>query len=76
MYVVKPDNTVLQRLVKLGPAEGVRVAVSEGLAVGETVVTDGVDRLRPGSAVRTSSARPEIKPPPQAGKKRGKKKAQ
>jgi multidrug efflux system membrane fusion protein len=75
VYVVKPDGTVAQRLVKLGPAEGTRVAVSDGLAVGETVVTDGVDRLRPGSAVQTSSARPEIKPPPEAGKKRGRKKA-
>jgi membrane fusion protein, multidrug efflux system len=72
VYVVSPDNTVTQRVVKLGPVEGQRVAVSEGLAAGEVVVTDGVDRLRPGSAVQASSARPEIKAPPQAGKSRGK----
>ena len=77
VYVVRPDDTVAQRRVKLGPAQGQRVAVSEGLAAGEVVVTDGVDRLRPGSAVQTSAARPEIKPPPpQAGRKYGKKKAQ
>lgn len=77
VYVVKADDTVTQRVVALGPAEGQRVAVSEGLSAGEVVVTDGVDRLRPGSTVQTSSARPEIKaPPPKAAKKYGKKKAQ
>jgi len=77
VYVVRPDNTVMQRVVKLGPSEGQRVAVSEGLAAGEVVVIDGMDRLRPGSQVEVSGARPEIKaPPPEArkGKGRGKKK--
>jgi multidrug efflux system membrane fusion protein len=68
VYVVRPDSTVAQRTVKLGPGEGQRVSVSEGLAAGEVVVTDGMDRLRPGAAVQTSAQRPEIKPPPQAGK--------
>jgi multidrug efflux system membrane fusion protein len=63
VYVVRPDNTVAQRPVKLGPAEGQRVAVSEGLADGESVVIDGMDRLRPGAAVEVASQRPEIKPP-------------
>ena len=62
VYVVRPDNTVAQRPVKLGPAEGQRVAVSEGLAAGEMLVTDGLDRLRPGAKVEVASQRPEIKP--------------
>jgi multidrug efflux system membrane fusion protein len=62
-----------QRVVKLGPADGQRVAVTDGLAAGELVVTDGMDRLRPGAAVQTSSERPEIKaPPPNARGKGGK----
>jgi multidrug efflux system membrane fusion protein len=73
VYVVQPDSTVAQRVVQLGPGEGQRVSVSRGLQVGEVVVTDGMDRLRPGASVQTSAARPEIKaPPPQAGKGRGK----
>lgn len=73
VYVVRPDDTVMQRPVKLGPGEAQRVSVSEGLAVGELVVTDGMDRLRPGASVQTSAQRPEIKaPPPRAGKGAGK----
>jgi len=75
VYVVQPDNTVAQRVVKLGPAEGLRVAVSEGLAAGEVVVVDGMDRLRPGAQVEVAGARPEIKPPPETARKRGKEKA-
>jgi multidrug efflux system membrane fusion protein len=73
VYVVQPDNSVAQRVVQLGPGEGQQVSISHGLAAGEVVVTDGMDRLRPGAMVQTSAQRPEIKaPPPQAGKGRGK----
>jgi multidrug efflux system membrane fusion protein len=75
VYVVRPDNTVAQRVVKLGPAEGLSVAVSEGLAPGEVVVVDGMDRLRPGAQVEVAGARQEIKPPPETARKRGKGKA-
>ena len=63
VYVVQPDNTVAVRNVKLGPVDGQRQAISDGLRPGETVVTDGTDRLRPGAQVDVASARPEIKPP-------------
>jgi multidrug efflux system membrane fusion protein len=73
VYVVQPDNSVAQRVVQLGPGEGQQVSISHGLAAGEVVVTDGMDRLRPGAMVQTSARRPEIKaPPPQEGKGRGK----
>jgi multidrug efflux system membrane fusion protein len=73
---VRGDNTVTQRPVKLGPVEGQRVAVTEGLVPGDSIVVDGMDRLRPGAPVEVSGARPEIKPPPEGarkGKGRGKK---
>jgi multidrug efflux system membrane fusion protein len=63
VYVVRPDNTVALRPVKLGPLDGQRQAIADGLQPGELVVTDGVDRLRPGSPVAVAAARPEIKPP-------------
>jgi multidrug efflux system membrane fusion protein len=63
VYVVRPDNTVALRNVKLGPLDGQRQAIADGLAAGEMIVTDGTDRLRPGAPVAVASARPEIKPP-------------
>jgi membrane fusion protein, multidrug efflux system len=73
VYVVRPDNTVALRPVKLGPLDGQRQSITEGVAAGEVVVTDGTDRLRPGAQVEVASARPEIKPVPQkAGKRREK----
>jgi len=63
VYLVKADKTVAPRPVKLGPTEGQTVAVTEGLAAGDLVVVDGMDRLRPGAAVEVAAARPEIKPP-------------
>jgi multidrug efflux system membrane fusion protein len=52
VYVVTADQTVAVRPVALGPMAGGEVAVERGLAVGEQVVVDGVDKLRAGSAVR------------------------
>jgi len=63
VYVVGNDGTVAVRPVKLGPLDGQRQAITEGLQPGEIVVTDGTDRLRPGAQVEVAAARPEIKPP-------------
>jgi multidrug efflux system membrane fusion protein len=76
VYVVRPDNTVAQRPVKLGPTEGQRVAVTDGLAAGEMLVTDGLDRLRPGARVEVASQRPEIKPPAEKASGKGSGKGQ
>ena len=51
VYVVKADNTVSVRPVKLGPAQGENVSVNAGLTPGETVVVDGADKLREGAKV-------------------------
>jgi multidrug efflux system membrane fusion protein len=72
VYVVQPDKTVALRNVKLGPLDGQRQAIAEGLAPGDLVVTDGTDRLRPGAQVDVGSARPEFKPPADKGFGKGK----
>src|SRR3989442_15907173 len=69
VYVVQRDRTVALRTVKLGPLDGQRQAIAEGLAPGELVVTDGTDRLRPGAQVDVGSTRPEFKPPAGGGPK-------
>jgi multidrug efflux system membrane fusion protein len=54
VYVVKGgvnNHTVTVRAVKTGPAAGELTAVTDGLQLGETVVTDGTDRLNEGSKV-------------------------
>jgi multidrug efflux system membrane fusion protein len=51
VYLVKPDNTVTVKVVKLGPTQGENVAITDGLAEGDKVVIDGADKLREGSAV-------------------------
>ena len=55
VFVVKPDQTVETRPVTLGPSEGNNVVTATGVAVGESVVVDGVDKLQTGSKVRLPS---------------------
>jgi membrane fusion protein, multidrug efflux system len=64
VYLVKPDSTVSVRPVTLGVLDGDRVAVTSGLSVGDTVVTEGGDRLRDGAEVLL----PGAQPPAQAAK--------
>jgi hypothetical protein len=44
------------RPVTLGPATGGEASIETGLAAGEQVVVDGVDKLRPGSTVQARPA--------------------
>jgi multidrug efflux system membrane fusion protein len=76
VYVVKADKTVELRPVTLGPLDGQRQAIASGLRAGETVVTDGVDRLRPGAPVEVAAARPEAKPPAEFKKGGGRRREQ
>ena len=52
VYVVGDDDTVTIQPVKTGTIEGRYVAVIDGLAAGQRVVTEGVDRLRAGTRVQ------------------------
>jgi membrane fusion protein, multidrug efflux system len=51
VYVVQPNNTVVQSQVTVGPAQGDVTAITKGVTAGEKVVTDGLDKLQPGSKV-------------------------
>jgi multidrug efflux system membrane fusion protein len=59
VYVVKPDQTVDVRPVTLGPTTGGDAAIDSGLSPGEQVVTEGVDKLRPGSKVQVRAPEAE-----------------
>jgi multidrug efflux system membrane fusion protein len=54
VYVVGPDQAVSIRTVTPGPISGEVVAIENGLAAGEQVVTDGADKLREGSKVEVT----------------------
>jgi multidrug efflux system membrane fusion protein len=46
VWVLQPDQTVQSRIVKVGPGTPETVSITSGLKVGETVITDGGDRLK------------------------------
>ncbi|MFB3776212.1 MAG: efflux RND transporter periplasmic adaptor subunit [Bryobacteraceae bacterium] len=56
-YVVRKDMTVEMRPVTTGLRVGEEVVVQKGLALGETVVSEGQLRLAPGMSVRTRGGR-------------------
>jgi len=51
LYVVKQDGTLELRQVELGETTGNRWVVESGLAVGEQVVVEGFQKIRPGAKV-------------------------
>ena len=56
VYVVnEQDKTASMRPVVLGPATADTVSIESGLAAGEKIVVEGVDRLRDGAPVELAS---------------------
>jgi len=51
VYVVKDDQTVAVRPVKLGPSEVDDASIDLGVAPGDLVVVDGTEKLREGTKV-------------------------
>jgi multidrug efflux system membrane fusion protein len=60
VYVVNPDLTVSVQTVTTGVTDGTNTVITKGVAPGDTVVTDGVDRLSDGMKVTIAG------PPPTA----------
>ena len=58
VYRIGADDKVSVTRITTGPTDGSRVQVVSGLAVGDRVVTDGVDRLRDGSEVTIPATPP------------------
>lgn len=52
VYVIKDNQTVQVRPIKLGPITGEQVVVLEGLQVNEKVVLEGADKLRDGDQIK------------------------
>jgi len=56
LYVVKPDNSVDMRVITTGRTFGSKIVIEQGVAPGETVVTDGQMMLFPGVKVQAVEA--------------------
>ena len=67
VYVVDSQNHVDQRRVQLGQSTPSTAVVVGGLKEGEMVVTDGLQRVRPGIQVTPGPAAPPPGGPPPAG---------
>ncbi|MFO0294538.1 MAG: efflux RND transporter periplasmic adaptor subunit [Rhodospirillales bacterium] len=58
VLVVGADDRVAVRRLKVGTTRAGHAAVLEGLAAGERVIVQGIQRVRPGQPVTPSEARP------------------
>jgi membrane fusion protein, multidrug efflux system len=66
VWVVDGDGKAQQRDVDMGPRIGEDWLVAKGLKVGDHVIIDGVQRLRPGMPVKASPYAPSQAAPPVA----------
>jgi membrane fusion protein (multidrug efflux system) len=53
IYIVGADNVAHITTVQLGPQIGPNVVIASGLAAGQTVITEGLDKLKDGMKVQT-----------------------
>src|SRR5271168_691840 len=58
VYLLNDNATVSKRDVVIGPTDGKRTVITSGLAAGDKVVIDGVDRLRDGAKVKVVDSPP------------------
>src|ERR1700728_1326541 len=56
VYLVNADDTVSVHKVTPGPSDGQNPAILSGLSVGQTVVTNGTDRLNDGAKISIATA--------------------
>lgn len=68
LYAVKSDGAVELRKIEVLATHRGRAALGKGVAVGETVVTDGQLRLTPGAIVKIKGGDTPAAPPPAAVK--------
>jgi membrane fusion protein, multidrug efflux system len=58
VLVVDNDNKVQVRRVEIGGPRGTNILLRKGLEGGERVVTEGIQRIRPGQVVNATEMKP------------------
>lgn len=73
VYIVGAENKATVREVGLGPSENQVQVITKGVAPGDVVILEGLDRLREGRVVTVLAEDPNKNPPPgpKAGGERG-----
>lgn len=64
VFVVGADDTVTRRTVRTGAVDGLNTEILEGVAAGEVLAADGLDRLQSGMKVTVSGRRKDKGPRP------------
>ena len=59
LYTVGADNKVAMHAVTLGPQAGTVVVIEKGIAAGDRVIVDGIQRVRPDMVVVPTTAPPD-----------------
>jgi membrane fusion protein (multidrug efflux system) len=67
-YVVGPDNKVALRTLAVDQQVGEFLVVTDGVAAGERVIVEGIQKARPGMAVVPTAAAPSAPRPAQRGR--------
>ncbi|CAE6868022.1 efflux RND transporter periplasmic adaptor subunit [Paraburkholderia domus] len=60
VYLVNANHTVSVHKVTLGPSDGKHTVIVSGLAAGNTVVTDGMDRLSDGAPIKIAPVKQPV----------------
>jgi membrane fusion protein (multidrug efflux system) len=60
VFTVGPDNKAEQRRIQLGQSTSTMAAVISGLKLGDKVIVEGLQRVRPGQPVSPGPASPLI----------------
>lgn len=71
VVVIGPDNKAQLRTVTTSQTVGDKWLVTSGVAAGDRVVTEGLDRVRPGAVVRPVPAGSPERAGPAAGQRQG-----
>lgn len=61
VFVMRHDSTAERRFIELGPEFGNKVVVERGLAPGETIISEGYNKLAPGMKVRVAGRRKDAR---------------
>lgn len=68
VYIVDGENKAQRRNIRLGTSTPENATVEEGLQVGDKVITEGIQRVRPGQVVNPAPASAPPRPAAPAGR--------
>lgn len=63
VLVVDGENKVERRRIEIGQEQGAEVIIASGLKEGERIITEGIQKVRPGQTVEPTEADPVLAPP-------------